>query len=89
MHMFGSVSEPQATVESLLATVKDLKRIVDLLLGHTAGGSMRYARVFVQRSEPNEASERDLWIRQALLAGESHTLSFYLGGKWVVFGTGP
>ncbi|HND53330.1 MAG TPA: hypothetical protein PLV92_13060, partial [Pirellulaceae bacterium] len=79
MNEFGPIHEPSENSAALLRAVQDLKRVVEMMTG--VRGNAAAGRIIVQREQP-AGSANYLWVRPALLKGETTTVSYWFGNKW-------
>jgi len=85
INKYDPIPDPEATVDSLLRTVKAMKATVDQLSGQTPNLDIKQPiRNFVQRETPEAYAIGDMWTKLAVLAGEVPIISIWSGAKWVV-----
>ena len=85
VNKYDPIPDPEASIDSLLRTVKAMKMTVEQLTGQTPNLDIKAPnRNFVQRNTPEAFSQGDLWTKLAVLAGEVPIVSIWNGSKWVV-----
>jgi len=79
--IYPPLPDPKPDVDTLLSVVTALKQTVETLVGQR--GSNGWAtQTFIQRDPPTASKVGDMWVRQAMLAGEVDIVSVWNGSAW-------